>query len=371
MQKNITQWLIDSEGKTSYAYPYFYLDNDKAVWLKEKPNYKWKISIHVGYRDVCLCSSYVPMKLENYELHTSFLKSHLQKAVRLRKTRASVYTADLLLEISQLQLVRRLPIIVIEDAFLHNYFTTLVWYMCLVSQGYSLTDVQKMFILGFVYIIANSEFKEVAPDDCYDEFVFKNNIQKINKLPEDIRNLIYSLETRKVFGGLKGDTEMLTAYENYYMRIPERKDMWRENFYREIRPICLKKTKFLQNEWILSAYDFHCAPNLLKKLEEEFGEKFGDEEEDYKSCIWIYSSSINKRRNVIYEEGKYKILKKDKPQELRFLWDTIKKFVRRKGWGYVNMMLEELKVFYPTLIDYTPPELKHQDESDDKKNENN
>jgi hypothetical protein len=302
----------------------------------------------------------------------SFLKSHLQKAVRRKQPRAAIYTADLLLEMSPVQLLRRLPIIMVEDTFLHQCFSTLVWLMCAVSSSakvgssiFYLHEVQKQWILGVVHHMASCEYKEIISHRywTYDKN-FSRLIPTIHQIEEenpDIFNLIYSLETRRVYGGLKGDNGMLKAYQHYYIdrfagrnQLNEDKsNVFRRMFYKDIRPILCKRTPFAQHEWIYAGYDFHCSPSILTRLEEKFEEYDKDE---FKSCIWYCSSSRNHHVSVkIQKDGQYHPVVGEKtPQHLTDLWKKIRKFVRGKAWGYVQRMLEDLNMLYPDWVQYTP-----------------
>jgi hypothetical protein len=207
--------------------PYFYLDWDitnlyptkQATWYNTLPEQTvWKKVVKIGYRDVLLCSNYEP--LNNYEgtIYDSFLQSHLQKCVRRKNARGSVYTADLLLEINPVKLLRRIPIIMIEDTFCHESFSTIVWLMCSLSIKNNLRylhENQKRWILGVVYLITTFNYKEVIENS--DEWIFQNNLSKIHKLNNDIQDLIYSIEVRKCYGGMKGDIHMFQSYQKKYL----------------------------------------------------------------------------------------------------------------------------------------------------------
>lgn len=312
-QESITKW-VEGIDKTSVVKPYFYLHWDfekemfpkkQASWYHKLPSgtkIGWKKVIKIGYREVLLCSSHKPHKSdENYgSIYDSFLQSHLQKAIRRKNKRASVFTADLLLEISPLKLMRRLPIIMIEDTFIHTSFSTLIWIMCSMSiknDKMGLSENQKKWILGVVYLMANFNYKEYVNNNTT-IWIFSSNLSKINKLNNlDIQDIIYSVETRRCYGGMKGDDIMFQSFEKDYMdrfSFCEKKDdtKWNSIFYKDVRPIHTKKTKFKQNEWLYEGYDFHCNPMLLKVLEEAFPDY---NEDEHKKAIWYKSSGINFR----------------------------------------------------------------------------
>lgn len=382
-QASITQWT-NKESKFVCAYPYFYLEWDlnndfptnQATWYQSIPANKivrWRKIIRVGYRDVCICCSYLPPEIPicgmfSGSMYDSFLKSHLQKAIRRKNARAAIYTADILMEMSLVQLLRRLPIIMIEDSFPHEGYTTLIWMMCAVSSGFnlgqlsfSLHEKQRRWILGLVYQFAMTDLKEISPDNCYiKKFDFKRNLRRMGDLPRHIRDFVYSIETRKVYGGMKGDESMMSAFQNHYTErfIGENKgldkdNLWENIFFSPIRPILCKQTSYDKNSWIYAGYDFHCSPSILSKLEEKYPDI---EKDDFKMCIWVCSSSRNYRRSVRYEKNVYKIVVNDPtPRYLSDLWKKIRKFVRGKAWGYVNHMLDDLNMTYPDWIQYTPP----------------
>jgi hypothetical protein len=372
-QESITKW-VNGIDKTSVVKPYFYLNWDfenemlpikQASWYHKLPSgtkIGWKKVIKIGYREVLLCSSHKPHKSdENYgSIYDSFLQSHLQKAIRRKNKRASVFTSDLLLEISPLKLIRRLPVIMIEDTFIHTSFSTLIWIMCSMSiknDKMGLFENQKKWILGVVYLMANFNYKEYVNNNTTN-WIFSSNLSKINKLNNlDIQDIIYSVETRRFYGGMKGDDVMFQSFEKDYMdrfSFCEKKDdtKWNSIFYKDVRPIHTKKTKFKQNEWLYEGYDFHCNPMLLKVLEEAFPDY---NEDEHKKAIWYKSSGINFRVTLRFNTNtrKYCICNKEYiPDNITSNWNIIRRTIRRKAWGFVQGMLENLKIMFPDWIDF-------------------
>jgi hypothetical protein len=78
-----------------------------------------------------------------------------------------------------------------------------------------LHENQKRWILGVVYLITTFNYKEVIENS--DEWIFQNNLSKIHKLNNDIQDLIYSIEVRKCYGGMKGDIHMFQSYQKKYL----------------------------------------------------------------------------------------------------------------------------------------------------------
>lgn len=395
-QETITKW-IKGYDKNNIVKPFFYLDWDienkmfpenSATWYHKIPTEKkimWRSIIKIGYREVLLCSSFIPINTEfSSSVYDSFLQSHLQKAIRRKNKKAAVFTADLLLELNPLKLLRRLPIILIEDTFIHKSFSTLIWLMCALSiknTNNGLNDNQKKWILGVVYIMSNGNIKEYI-DHNNINFIFSNNIYEINKLNNKyIQDIIYCLETRRCYGGLKGDDYMLQSLEKKYIDIFSNNNdnpLWEKLFFKTIRPIILKKTKFKQNEWLMEGYDFHCQPTLLQRLEEEFPEYDYDE---HKKTIWHKSSKINFRTVLNYDLKTKKYFQVNKeyiPENITNHWNKIRQSIRKKAWCYIQGMLENLKLMFPDWIDYKPYEpcinylsFTSEENKDDEKNNNN
>lgn len=385
-QETITKW-VDGIDKGSIVKPYFYLDWDiknnmspsiQATWYHKIPSDKkvtWRKVVKIGYREVSLCSSYTPLKSDELNtggsVYNSFLQSHLQKAVRRKNKRAAVFTTDLLLELSPLKLIRRLPIIMVEDAFIHKSFSTLIWLMCSMSiknDRRELHENQKKWILGVVYLITTLNYKEHISHDTTN-WVFPNHLSEIHKIKNlDVQDVIYSVETRRCYGGMKGDDVMFQSYEKKCIDIFSYgdNDKWSSFFYRKVRPILTKKTLFKQKEWLMEGYDFHCYPSLLGRLEEEFPEYDQDE---HKRTIWFKSSGVNFKAELDYDFEKRKYIHIPKnyiPDNITQHWNKIRRFIRRKAWGFVQGMLENLNMMYPEWIDYVPyqpPEIKESNET--------
>lgn len=76
----------------------------------------------------------------NPPISPAIVKSMLQKAIRRRKGSAAVRLAYELYRLSPQELLRRLPVIIIEDSSLHPAYPILVWCMLAESKGYILVS---------------------------------------------------------------------------------------------------------------------------------------------------------------------------------------------------------------------------------------
>ena len=113
---------------------YCHLDIEKAkVSLSNTPlpqqNY-YEIKINEQYSlYVNLPSSTTQQKLTPpNETLVSLHKSNLQKAIRLGNKKAALTSLEWIYRSDPIQLFRRLPIILLEDASIHPYFSLLVLY---------------------------------------------------------------------------------------------------------------------------------------------------------------------------------------------------------------------------------------------------
>lgn len=355
-QETIKKWMKGS-NKNNLEKAYFYLDwkLDMPInisWYHKIPrNVKWKRVIKVGYREITLCSSFVPIEKkfitnENLKPYHSFLISHLQKAVRRRKHIASIYSADVLLEINPIKLLRRLPIIMLEDTQLHKSLNVLVWLMCLISDNkHQLTEYHKRWILGVVYLLSSSKYKEIVNNN--NEWVFYKKIKVIHSLKNmELQDIIYSLETRNCYGGMKGDSLMIENFQSVYLKRYLRNDIdkkYESFFYEKIIPIMTKTIKFTRKNFLLEGYDFHCNSSLPYILECEFPENNINE---YKTAIWLKSSSTNNRVLITFAENKFIIcINKFIPSYIKTIWNNIRSFVRKKAWGFIQMMSDDLEYY--------------------------
>lgn len=355
-QETIKKWMKGS-NKNNLEKAYFYLEWDSKLptissWYHKLPkNVKWKKVIKVGYREITLCSSFIPLEKkfvinEDLKSYHSFLISHLQKAVRRNKKVASIYTADILLELNPVKLLRRIPIIMIEDTQIHESLPTLVWLMCLISDNkHQLTKTHKKWILGVVYILTISTYKEVY--DINDEWIFSKKISKIHNIKNTkLQDIIYSLETRNCYGGMKGDSLMIESFQNIYLQrylLNDINNKYESFFYEKIRPIMTKTIKFNRKQFLLEGYDFHCNSSLPYILECEFPEY---NIEEYKTAIWNKSSSINNRTLIKFIDKKnIFVITKDKfiPNYITTIWNKVRSFVRKKAWGFIQMMSNDLE----------------------------
>lgn len=328
---------------------YFYLDwsdegnlpNNNALMLEERPtkiNFIQKIDcsyIKKGYY------FYVCGNFKNYEsnLYTieketkyknsCYLISLLQKSIRKQNQNLTIQSCYHLMKLNINDLLRRLPIIMLEDTYLHSSITTIIWLMiALGTQKFLMKKYIYEWILGFSYICCitkktdklnnsikqdnNNELnnnKNILNNELNNEINNDNHIlNKSNNL--DIMNysILYALYFRMAYGGKEHDLDMIKSYIKLW------NNRFHNNSNKKINNMTLKTVSlFIKplelDEWDLSAIDYHTNSNFIDFIFKKFPEI---SKEDIQNIIWITSSSINTRilnnnNNIFIQENWIKI----------------------------------------------------------------
>lgn len=242
------------------------------------------------------------------------LKSALQKSVRRCYVDSAVRIAWTLLNQSTAQLLRRLPIIMIEDAHLMPQFSVIVWFMMAATKGFKLTLKMVRYILKTVHDCAKTPKRDPIPfSEAFsgnDRVWFFNPVLKDpDVVDSDYCASIASLILRANYGGMGGDMEMLKKFAVvWYYRFKYHNDIWKsavdewisfEEFgvlegLDELTFHQLKSRLVLKEEdKIPEGVDFHCYPNLIGQVKAELNLKVPDSA--IKLAIWFNVSGINKK----------------------------------------------------------------------------
>lgn len=212
--------------------------------------------VRVGAETVVLVDmrSGDPIKLPtNFRTYTpSILKSNLQKCIRRRRETQAYATALQLLRQDTAELLRRLPIIMLEDTLLHpRYFPELVWLMVGVSKGYTLTGADVQIILDSVAACLAATHRYNLSVEAADY------VDGCGSLT-DVIQLCFLL--RISYGGMLFDTEFM--------------ERLRQRWATGSLPISgaelckgVVVEPFVPTEHIIhEAIDFHCCPAILTDL---------------------------------------------------------------------------------------------------------
>jgi hypothetical protein len=228
------------------------------------------------------------------------LKSNLQKAIRRCENEIAIKSCLAILKKEPLELLRRLPIIYIEDVCLIDSYTIIVWLMMADKDYGNLNNMDIDIILNIVNSLCNCRdyFHYIKNDICYNysHELLQNNDQ------------LLAIYYRSKYGGLKGDIQMLKVATNYYLANPSE----------------IKKTEFNSIDYsslngeieiLAEAVDFHPLPYMIHILNRlTFIDK-----ETIKMCIWFAESGYNIRKLETIEASKlYKETKE---------WKKIEKYI--------------------------------------------
>lgn len=332
MSKQVTldQFITIKNKRRTIFYVDWTLENPKGQWLIDRPS-KINYEATVKWRDmgyyITICGyneeKEYPLPLEEDYKNVSLLKSHLQKCVRRQLNGKAVATAWHLMKMDFNSLLRRLPIIMIEDVSLRDSFSTLMWLVCAISKDYKITKKQIIWILDLVDSMCSDIIydrsdtlypKEQIETDCSKWYKL---IEKNDMLTREKKDLLISVLLRVSYGGMKGDMRLLYNFVGYgYM-----KDRIQSYPIKETR-IDIENIKDLQlSEIEHASIDFHCFPSILNQLQSEYKQYTEDE---IKRAIWECNSKYNKRD--IFEVDDH----------WREIWEKIKQSMENLQKEYIS-----------------------------------
>lgn len=205
------------------------------------------------------------------------IKSNLQKAVRRCENRIAIQSALALIQVAPIELLRRLPIIYIEDVCLMDSYSIVVWLMMADNNYQKLTNMDIDIIVNIVNSLCNCNtyFNYVKTDYNYEY------THETLEFSDELLSLYY----RSQYGGMTGDLQMLKVAIDYYIKNPL--EIVRTQ-YNNIDYSSINKEFEILNE----AIDFHCYPNMLYTL----NKLTYINKETIKMCIWFAKSGYNVRK---------------------------------------------------------------------------
>lgn len=226
----------------------------------------------------------------------SYLKSHLQKCIRKGDDTLAIPTGNHLCKLDLNEVLRRLPIIMLEDTTLHKSFSTLIWLMIAVStKKFKMQKYIYEWIYGLIYVLCKIDKKDnIIEKTDTENMKEKKSIVEIfdsyNELSKEELSILYSIHLRISYGGNESDLKMLEEYSKlWYNRLINKKMEFNKM---NIRPISIYVKNLELNDWDLSAIDYHCNPKLLEYISKKYDTL---DLEEIKKIIWFHSSSINYR----------------------------------------------------------------------------
>lgn len=172
----LDKWIVkqDTDGEqVEPLFTVFFLDGEtmKAQWLREMPKdapastysvpIKWPalddtvitLTTNIGRSDADKFEHFI-LPSEMIYNNVPYLKSHLQKCIRRSNLNLALKTTLHLAKLDLQELLRRLAIIMVEDAILLPEFSTLVWLTAALSKGFCLDKKRIYWLFGLVAKLA-------------------------------------------------------------------------------------------------------------------------------------------------------------------------------------------------------------------------
>ena len=228
----------------------------------------------------------IPLLTVNFPI--PLLKSNLQKAIRRRDNEMAIQSALAILQTKPMELLRRLPIIYIEDVCLQDSYPIVVWLM-MADKDYSLCATDIDILLNIVNSLCNcKEYFDYREKKENPPYFSHESLQEYEN-----HNELLGIYYRSEYGGMKGDMKMLKVSIEYYIENPSKiiKTLYDSIDYDKIDT---------NLEILVEAIDFHPYPHMLVILS-----RMTEINKDLiKEFIWFIESGYNIRKPFTIESSK-------------------------------------------------------------------
>ena len=290
MQSTLLSFLGQPE-----SYPtIFYIKNYNVDFINNIPQkskfigkIKWKYSSN----DLSIFIDINEHQTNLYEFNNhyttkniSLLKSQLQKAIRRKLTDLSINISYQMINLSFNDFLRRLAIITLEDVILNQHFPILIWMMIAYStKKWKPNKSDIIWLLSYVKCLCNINLRENYSKIDYNTPICNFNNQNYNIL-------IYSLELRKSYGGMKGDMKFISWFIKEWIQRFKDNSKYISSLNTQITLLeDLPKIQFID---FIEGVDFHNYPLLITEIQIQYTDY---SQESIKNAIWHGSSKINYR----------------------------------------------------------------------------
>jgi len=283
--------------KSNLEYIYFVLEwkfeVPKVTWKKlcpDKYNFKKKIFWRKYHKDIFIIGIFndleYPFEYEKELIYNDipFLKSLLQKCIRRQKSLSAVKCMKHLLRVNIVEAVRRLGIIMVEDTEVMNTLPIIMWITAAVPQWRPPQRVIE-WLLGVVHVLCNHKHNRIYKECDKKPYNILNTLKN--------KQIIYCLQFRKAFGGLKCDTNMLENASIYYMSNPVIK----------VRSVLIDY--YTIENLTFQEWEFVCVDHHITNIADIIFKQFPQYSVDYiKKLLWQYRSCINTRHDkLLYNDS--------------------------------------------------------------------
>jgi hypothetical protein len=232
------------------------------------------------------------------------LKSHLQKAIRRKKTELALQTLYSLMQQDTTATLRRLPILAIEDVCVIQGLSTIVWLM-MADKKHTVTEMDYAFLENFVYSLCETdEYFECTGEENDTAIKIERALSHKNIVDADPENIddILALLYRIEYGGMKCDKRLfqnaIIQHVSLYVDTPKAIGMTTSRIDKNASRVHIKLS-LNPDEFIQEAIDFHPYPWIVKKIYSTINVGVKDKIscDVIKLYIWQVESSLNIRKN--------------------------------------------------------------------------
>lgn len=222
------------------------------------------------------------------------VKSNLQKCIRRKDVDRAVRSAYAILSLNPNELLRRLPIIMIEDCLPYPYaLIRIVWWMMAVSKGYKLSRVECNILMGMVSTLCECEQFE-----CFNNThcSVPDSVIDVTETEHKYKAFHWALEIRKMYGGMKCDISMLTYHQHlWHERFKQESKWWAMLQDRNDYEIDIGNLSFSVEDILVASVDFHPYRFIPSKMGDKFPQLTTG---SITQAIWLCRSRINKRSPI-------------------------------------------------------------------------
>lgn len=235
------------------------------------------------------------------------LKSNLQKAVRRCETSIALSSTLAIIQLNPIELLRRLPIIIIEDVTLLDSMPIIIWLM-IADKEYILKPHDIHILLNIIWNLCNiQDYFYYHENDTKREFTHETLENHTNS------NELLALYYRSLYGGMPGDIQLVNNATDYYSNFPNKIHKTTFNNF--------QLERFIINTHIIpEAVDFHCYPQMITSIHNKTHIPYAK----IKEYIWNCLSGYNTR----------------KP----FTINSSEKYTAEPLWKTINPILKELRI---------------------------
>jgi len=243
-------------------------------------------------------------------LSVGVLKSIMQKAFRRMDSETCRRAACEIAVKSWTDLVRRAPIVILEDGFANSWFAPLVWVMLADSVGLKPSPELAKFVVDVLAASAEQPLLDsngwsAGFDATQAGPLMRSDLAGMTH--PDHAGLIFSMQARALFGGMGGDVMMCKAYARvWYNRLSGREGQEVQLVFAEALQASgapHTTSSFLglcgfDHSYNLArlspGVDFHCQPRLFESVVKNANVNM----EDFRRAMWHFRSGVNFRGRV-------------------------------------------------------------------------